>query len=374
VGAKEGGAAGGGWMGLMAGEADLRGDGTVRGVGAFNTVSVLGVAAQTGGWYYEVELLSGGLMQLGWADSEFRGDSVNGDGVGDDVHSWAFDGARQQRWNGESSAYGVPWAAGDVIGCALDAGGGVMRFSHNGADMGVAFKGLKLNGAGAGAGGAGAGAGAGGASAGAGAGVGWFPAVSFEEDEELRINTGQRPWLYPPPAKHEPVQSAMAGVMGAAVGIASAAVEEMEAARAAEQAEQAAAAAKAAEAQAKAEAAKAARMAQMAKEAEAAEAGAEEAGAGGRKRGREEGAAAAKAGAPPPAPTLPEPLDLAPYKTAGKLEGLGLERLKAALMALGAKCGGTLQQRAERLLAFRGLAPEQYDRKLMEKKKKPAKK
>jgi hypothetical protein len=45
-------------------------------------------------------------MQLGWADNLFQGDSTNGDGVGDDAHSWAYDGVRQQCWNGESAEYG----------------------------------------------------------------------------------------------------------------------------------------------------------------------------------------------------------------------------------------------------------------------------
>uniref|UniRef100_A0A8R1HZL2 Matrin-type domain-containing protein n=1 Tax=Caenorhabditis japonica TaxID=281687 RepID=A0A8R1HZL2_CAEJA len=47
-------------------------------------------------------------------------------------------------------------------------------------------------------------------------------------------------------------------------------------------------------------------------------------------------------------------VDLSPYGSAEELEGLGLERLKGALMALGLKCGGTLKERAERLFATKG--------------------
>ncbi|CAB3405135.1 unnamed protein product [Caenorhabditis bovis] len=47
-------------------------------------------------------------------------------------------------------------------------------------------------------------------------------------------------------------------------------------------------------------------------------------------------------------------VDLSPYNSAAELEGLGLERLKGALMALGLKCGGTLKERAERLFATKG--------------------
>ena len=49
----------------------------------------------------------------------------------------------------------------------------------------------------------------------------------------------------------------------------------------------------------------------------------------------------------------------------GALEVLGLEGLKTALMARGMKCGGTLQQRAERLWAARGKAQHEIDPSLM---------
>ena len=39
-----------------------------------------------GRWFYEVTLLSDGLMQIGWANPSFRCDPVNGIGVGDHVH------------------------------------------------------------------------------------------------------------------------------------------------------------------------------------------------------------------------------------------------------------------------------------------------
>ena len=35
--------------------------------------------------------------------------------------------------------YGEAWAAGDVIGCALDLDGGTVSFTRNGRDMGQAF-------------------------------------------------------------------------------------------------------------------------------------------------------------------------------------------------------------------------------------------
>jgi hypothetical protein len=67
--------------------------------------------------------------------------------------------------------------------------------------------------------------------------------------------------------------------------------------------------------------------------------------------------AAAKRAAAAPRPVEPLALDLSRYGDAASLEALGLDRLKAALLALKAKVGGTLQQRAERLWAFKALKP-----------------
>ncbi|VDN59138.1 unnamed protein product [Dracunculus medinensis] len=47
-------------------------------------------------------------------------------------------------------------------------------------------------------------------------------------------------------------------------------------------------------------------------------------------------------------------LDLSSFESASDLAALGLDRLKSALIALGLKCGGTLQERAERLFATKG--------------------
>ena len=70
-----------------------------------------------GCYYYEVILLSDGLMQIGWADALYKGDPERGQGVGDHPHSWALDGYRCKKWNSSSSDYGVRWRNGDVVGC-----------------------------------------------------------------------------------------------------------------------------------------------------------------------------------------------------------------------------------------------------------------
>lgn len=52
------------------------------------------------------------------------------------------------------------------------------------------------------------------------------------------------------------------------------------------------------------------------------------------------------------------------FHDADELRPLGMERLKEALEALGMKCGGTLEQRADRLFSVKGKAPHEIDPKL----------
>ncbi|XP_002717526.3 splicing regulator SDE2 [Oryctolagus cuniculus] len=69
-----------------------------------------------------------------------------------------------------------------------------------------------------------------------------------------------------------------------------------------------------------------------------------------------------------------ETIDLLAFSSVAELESLGLERLKCGLLALGLKCGGTLQERASRLFSVRGLAREQIDPALFAKPVKGKKK
>ena len=80
----------------------------------------------------------------------FKCDSSLGEGVGDDGHSWAFDGFRRQRWHGRAgeqdgggdgdgvgggvrgSPWGRLWRTGDVVGCAADVGTGDLVVSSQG--------------------------------------------------------------------------------------------------------------------------------------------------------------------------------------------------------------------------------------------------
>ena len=98
-----------------------------------------------GKWYYEVRVSSAGVAQIGWASQRFRGSAGAGEGVGDDLHSWSFDGARVRKWHGLDEPFGRAWAAGDVVCCALDCDAGRIFFGLNGdyaAPMGAAFEGV----------------------------------------------------------------------------------------------------------------------------------------------------------------------------------------------------------------------------------------
>ena len=75
-------------------------DGKIRGLSHFPSFRLKNLSLQrmTGRWFYEVTLLSDGLMQIGFANSLFRCDPVCGQGVGDHFHSWAYDGLRNKKW------------------------------------------------------------------------------------------------------------------------------------------------------------------------------------------------------------------------------------------------------------------------------------
>ena len=60
-------------------------------------------------------------------------------------------------------------------------------------------------------------------------------------------------------------------------------------------------------------------------------------------------------------------MDLEQFHSAAELESAGLERLKLSLIALGLKCGGTLEERAARLFSVKGLSKDQIDPSLFAK-------
>ena len=112
----------------LCGRVDIDDSGEVEGLSNFGSVSAVNVSLTSGVWYYEIQLITSGLIQIGWIDGHFQASSDQGEGVGDHVHSWSYDGNRQRRWNSGSSTYGERWQSDDIIGCLLDLEGGKMHF------------------------------------------------------------------------------------------------------------------------------------------------------------------------------------------------------------------------------------------------------
>merc|ERR1711871_445289 len=108
------------WVVVLAGSMKVTKDADIEGYTPFATLAVEKCALGAGKWYYEAEIMTAGLMQIGWANSNFRLSSDSSDGVGDDTNSYSYDGSRQMKWNGESEIYGLEWNVGDIIGCLID--------------------------------------------------------------------------------------------------------------------------------------------------------------------------------------------------------------------------------------------------------------
>jgi len=74
-----------------------------------------------GVWYYEVEVVTAGVMQIGWATKLSKFLNHEGYGIGDDETSFAYDGCRQVTWfSATSSLHSHPaWKSGDILGCLL---------------------------------------------------------------------------------------------------------------------------------------------------------------------------------------------------------------------------------------------------------------
>ncbi|KAL4151606.1 hypothetical protein PRNP1_008548 [Phytophthora ramorum] len=294
----------------------------LRGRGNFGTAAARHCCAVTKGkWYYEVRLVTAGVVQLGWADSTFLANSETGDGVGDHERSWAYDGARQVKWNGgkdEEYAAGDSWNKNDVIGCLLDLDEGTVSFTRNGIDLGVAFRNVKHT----------------------SSDQGFFPAISVEQTEILLVNIGSQPFVYEAPG-FEPVIDTLEAAatddstaIPASVdvsGVAKATAEHPEGFTSKE-----------------------VQLKNQSKKSPAT-------------KTRSKTPQASKEHEKKVTPTEP-PIDLQKFETIDSLEALGLDRLKLELSRRDLKCGGNLSQRAARLLSVRGTAWEDIDPKLKAKK------
>lgn len=87
-----------------------------------------------GVWYYEVRIVTCGIMQVGWASKDSKFVNQEGFGVGDDEKSIAYDGCRRLIWhNAKSSEHKHPnWKRGDILGLLLNVEEKQVSFSLNG--------------------------------------------------------------------------------------------------------------------------------------------------------------------------------------------------------------------------------------------------
>jgi hypothetical protein len=128
-----------------------------RGIGLFYSNYVLkfgnlntfvgDVKLRDGKFYYEAEVKKiYGVMQLGFVTEGFQSMGQSNNGVGDDDHSWGFDGIRQLLWPKKYDDFGSKWMIGDTLGFACDLVNKSISFSVNGsfeAPNGTAFE--KIN-------------------------------------------------------------------------------------------------------------------------------------------------------------------------------------------------------------------------------------
>eukprot|EP00939_MAST-03C_sp_MAST-3C-sp1_P001539 g1539.t1 len=146
--------------------------------------------------YFEIEVVTRGRGCVGFYDRSYAGDSDAASGIGDDEHSWGFDGfAKECRNASKSKEYGFPWSSGDVIGCLLSIeseGTAAISYWLNGTPMGVAFEHIKFEG-------------------------GLVPAVSFDRCLQFRFNSGRLPFRHVQPAGAHSVSYFVRRIMSASV-------------------------------------------------------------------------------------------------------------------------------------------------------------
>ncbi|KAF9974246.1 hypothetical protein BGZ73_002391 [Actinomortierella ambigua] len=141
------------------------------------------VSVTCGKWYYEVTVLTSGIMQIGWATPQCRFCPDEGTGVGDDLFGFSYDGCRNLLWaNGESTHYGDsgPWRPGDVLGFYLDVDNSQLECFINGVPLGNATPFTSI-----------------------GhfqdqAAAGYFPAFSITPLQQIELNFGASPFRYAP--------------------------------------------------------------------------------------------------------------------------------------------------------------------------------
>ncbi|XP_046359890.1 RING finger and SPRY domain-containing protein 1-like [Haliotis cracherodii] len=129
-----------------------------------------------GVWYYEVTIVTAGVMQIGWATKDSKFLNHEGYGIGDDEFSMAYDGCRQLIWyNADSEPHLQEcWAPGDVLGLLLDVDSQKLIFYLNGDPL-PPFTQLFTY-----------------------ARSGFFAAASFMSFQQCEFNFGAKPFSFPP--------------------------------------------------------------------------------------------------------------------------------------------------------------------------------
>lgn len=135
--------------------------------------------ADAGVWYYEVTIITPGVMQIGWATKNSNFLNHEGYGIGDDKYSLAYDGCRKLIWyNAKSEPQSLPrWKPGDILGCLLNLDNRQIIFSVNGICLPPSTHVFNM------------------------ATTGFFAAASFMSFQQCRFNFGAEPFKYPPCAK-----------------------------------------------------------------------------------------------------------------------------------------------------------------------------
>ncbi|XP_061891269.1 RING finger and SPRY domain-containing protein 1 [Entelurus aequoreus] len=133
----------------------------------------------SGIWYYEVTVVTSGVMQIGWATKDSKFLNHEGYGIGDDEYSCAYDGCRQLIWyNARSKPHAHPcWKEGDAIGFLLDLSKKQMIFYLNGHQLPPEKQVFSS------------------------ATSGFFAAASFMSYQQCEFNFGAKPFRHPPSVK-----------------------------------------------------------------------------------------------------------------------------------------------------------------------------
>ncbi|KAL4704317.1 hypothetical protein ACJJTC_012893 [Scirpophaga incertulas] len=131
----------------------------------------------SGAWYYEVKIITTGVMQIGFATKNSSFLNHEGYGIGDDLYSLAYDGCRKLVWY---SAHAIAvneipaWKPGDILGCYIDLDSKEVVFSLNGVEIRACRQLFNTT------------------------RRGFFAAASFMAFQQCRFNFGDEPFIYPP--------------------------------------------------------------------------------------------------------------------------------------------------------------------------------